>query len=211
MRGRLVLASCIAGLAGALVLTLTLRAGPLNPPTGPVASTTPSLADVLGAVQGGAAVAPPPVGDFVPAQGGDAYTRFDGVVGNSADSNHPGWVDTLNFGIGVDQDSAGRVRYSNAVGVFKFDNSFGPLLEILSRGAPIASVDFDLFDIANGRSEVLIRLSNCRILSLVPNGGSYSAEISYDVIEFTFQLFDSSGMPAGTFRFGYDRRSGMPI
>jgi type VI secretion system secreted protein Hcp len=144
----------------------------------------------------------------------DAYIKFDGIDGESRDSNHKGWSDLLSFDQSIHKPDAavattrrrGAVVLEDIVVVKGIDKASPKLSEAVCKGKVFPKVEIHL---ASGPTTwYAYELTNAQVTSYSVSGPGSSGEAPMEEVSIRFEGFkviyterDSSGRPKGNVEF----------
>ena len=156
--------------------------------------------------------------------GFDAFLKFEGIDGESADKDHPGWVDVISFSHGMSQaissPSAGRIAGGSVHEDYKIVKALdtaSPLLYLYcSDGQHIPQVTLELDKVIAGGLPVKfykVTLTDVIISSVKPVGDTQGTgdkpteeiDLNYAKVTWEYTVVDSGGQTGITVTTSWDR------
>jgi type VI secretion system secreted protein Hcp len=150
----------------------------------------------------------------------DAYMKIDGIDGESADQNHSGWIEILDFDFAIAQKASRTASTAGGAGDERVDFSEFKVTKLLDKSSPLLAlacaegrhIDTIAFELwrAGKVKYMTYRLTNCLIsaVSTHGDGGFPEEEVSLNVgrIEVVYtQQSRSTGQAIGQVAGGWDR------
>ena len=151
----------------------------------------------------------------------DAFAKIDGIEGESTDNKHQGWIELLNYQVGVDQKvsstassvggaSAERADFQDFSFEKALDKSTPKLSLACSSGAHINNIIIEVCRAGSDQIKFMeYNLNNCIISKVkTESGGAFPFEkvsINYGKIQWSYtQQKRAGGGPAGQIASGWD-------
>lgn len=159
----------------------------------------------------------------------DCFLKIDGIVGESTDDKHAGWIEILTYSHGLVQktsataSSAGgagseRADFGNFVFTKQLDKSSPKLLTACAAGTHINKIVMEIWRAGNDKVKYMAyELTNCIIsgYSAVGGDGDIPAErfsLDFGKIHVTYvQQKRAGGGPAGNIMGGWDRQRNCKV
>lgn len=137
--------------------------------------------------------------------GYDIFARFDGITGESNDSQHKNEVDILSLSFGGHNNampgltSAGKTLFNNVKFTKPLDKSSPTLLDTMAKGRYIKEVKFSLEKANNSNLVIKLTLKAIKITSYnlyINNEGKFIEEfgLSFDKAEYEYTQATQNGM-----------------
>lgn len=203
-------ARCLIVIAAisALGVTFITRAGSLNPPTGPVLPTSPSLADLLASINasggadanayfvGGDCLAKGELGGGPSGSGRDGHATSPDFTGTDTRVGYEGGIEVL----GVEEQAAvndGTMQAKPIRVLVKRDRAIGELTNKMAMGMLIQEIVIDILQPSGGGDVVVERIHMfdvmvCKI-TCSPTAGVSVVEFKPATVEKTFNSYDTDG------------------
>lgn len=154
--------------------------------------------------------------------GADIFIRIEGIEGESTDERHPGWIEVLNFGLGVKQKvsraagstggaTAERADFKPLRFTRPVDMASPKMAVACADGTHIDEIRVEVCRAAGDRFRYMtFRLRNCIIKKLITIGGGdfpmESVDIDYGQIEWAYTRQNRRGGGAfGQVAAGWNR------
>jgi len=154
------------------------------------------------------------------------FIKFDGVEGESKDTNHSGWSDLLSFSQGITKTGGGAtgqtrrrgtIEIGDMVGVKEYDKASPKLAEGICTGKVYSKVEIHDTATYGGDRQTFLKyeLTNVSITSLSVGGSgggdsvpTESFSLNFEEIQITYTQYASDGTSSGDTPFGWKVEEG---
>jgi type VI secretion system secreted protein Hcp len=156
------------------------------------------------------------------------FIKFDGVDGESKDTNHSGWSDLMSFSQDISKSAGGAtgqtrrrgtICIGDVVGVKAYDKSSPKLAEGICTGKVYATVTIEDTATYGGDRQTFLKyeLTNVSITSLAVSASGSGGEdsvptecfsLNFEEMQITYTQYASDGTSAGDTPFGWKVEEG---